>query len=199
MVCRIELRFAGQVAVDQQIGHFQVARLFGELLHRIAAVQKHTRIAVDVGDLAFSARGGHEAGIESEQPLILGQARDVECFRPDGSRNGGHYAGFAALEILEFVFRAHALFRRAWMASFETSQPCTALQRNQGSPSYAQQEARADQYLSPRGSYSQQKIRVLGFRSRGILLAEFIDATAGIHNFLLAGVERMAAGTNFNL
>src|ERR1700676_4353890 len=39
----------------------------------------------------------------------------------------------------------------------------------------------------------------LGFCSRRILLAEFIDAPAGIHNFLLAGIERMAVGANFNL
>src|ERR1700688_306454 len=32
-----------------------------------------------------------------------------------------------------------------------------------------------------------------------VLLAEFVDAAAGIHNFLLARVERMAVGTNFDL
>src|ERR1700744_2923439 len=36
-------------------------------------------------------------------------------------------------------------------------------------------------------------------RRTRILFAELIDATAGIHNFLLAGIERMAAGTNFDL
>src|ERR1700722_1216662 len=39
----------------------------------------------------------------------------------------------------------------------------------------------------------------LGFRRRPVLLAEFIDATAGIHNFLLARVERMAVGAHFDL
>src|SRR5271166_534086 len=33
----------------------------------------------------------------------------------------------------------------------------------------------------------------------GVPLAELVDATAGIHNFLFAGVERMAIGTNFDL
>jgi hypothetical protein len=32
-----------------------------------------------------------------------------------------------------------------------------------------------------------------------VLFAELIDAAAGVHNFLLAGVERMAVGTNFDL
>ena len=40
---------------------------------------------------------------------------------------------------------------------------------------------------------------VLGFRRRPVLLAEFIDAAAGIYNFLLARVERMAIGAHFDL
>jgi hypothetical protein len=32
-----------------------------------------------------------------------------------------------------------------------------------------------------------------------VTLAEFIDATAGIHHLLFAGVERMTIGTNFDL
>src|SRR6202021_558371 len=48
-------------------------------------------------------------------------------------------------------------------------------------------------------SYQQERFAALGFRRCRILLAEFIDATAGIHNFLLAGVERMAVGANFDL
>jgi hypothetical protein len=40
---------------------------------------------------------------------------------------------------------------------------------------------------------------LLGFRRRPVLLAEFIDAAAGIHNFLLARVERMAIGAHFDL
>src|SRR5216683_7223088 len=46
---------------------------------------------------------------------------------------------------------------------------------------------------------SWKQLAALGFRRCRILLAEFIDATAGIHNFLLAGVERMAIGANFDL
>jgi hypothetical protein len=39
----------------------------------------------------------------------------------------------------------------------------------------------------------------LGFSRSRVLFAEFIDATAGIHNLLLAGIERMAVRTNFDL
>src|ERR1700736_3527807 len=51
----------------------------------------------------------------------------------------------------------------------------------------------------PRDGLSKEQLASLGFRRYRILLAEFIDATAGIHNFLLAGIERMAIGANFDL
>src|SRR5216684_9402336 len=39
-----------------------------------------------------------------------------------------------------------------------------------------------------------------GFGSgRRVLLAELVHATAGIHNLLLAGIERMAVRTDLNL
>jgi hypothetical protein len=54
--------------------------------------------------------------------------------------------------------------------------------------------------ISIRAHTSIEKDRRLSFRSsRRVLLAEFIDAAAGIHNFLLARIERMAIGTDFHL
>src|SRR6201999_3107920 len=39
-----------------------------------------------------------------------------------------------------------------------------------------------------------------GLRRRSrVLLAELVDAAAGIHNFLLARIERMAVGAHFDL
>src|SRR5882672_9806191 len=52
---------------------------------------------------------------------------------------------------------------------------------------------------SARLTSSKRQLAGLGFRRRRVLLAEFIDAAAGIHNFLLAGIERMAIGANFDL
>jgi hypothetical protein len=46
---------------------------------------------------------------------------------------------------------------------------------------------------------STEKFASLGFGRYRIFFAEFIDATAGIHDFLLAGIERMAIGANFDL
>ncbi len=39
----------------------------------------------------------------------------------------------------------------------------------------------------------------LGFSRSRVLFAEFVDAAAGIHDLLLAGVKRMAVRTNFDL
>jgi hypothetical protein len=109
---RAELGLGGQTAVDQKIGHFEKTRFLGELLHGIAAIQQHARIAVDVGDLAFRARRGHEAGVEGKDPLLFDQVGNVERLGADGSRDRVHQTGLPSRKILEFVFRAHALFRR---------------------------------------------------------------------------------------
>ena len=69
-----------------------------------------------------------------------------------------------------------------------TPQRCTAVHRNQGSDP------------PNRAGAGESRFRALDFRRRRpVLLAEFIDAAAGIHNFLLARVERMAIGANFDL
>ena len=59
----IELPLRRQRAVDQQIGDFQMAGVLRQLLNRIAAVQKHSRIAVDIGDFALGTGRGHEPGV----------------------------------------------------------------------------------------------------------------------------------------
>ncbi len=112
---RIELRLTGQRAVDQKIGHLEKARLLGELLHRIAAIQQHPLLTVDERNLAFGARRGHEAGIEREDPLLLDQVGNVERLGTDGPRDGVQRTRLSGREVLEFVFRAHALFRRGWV------------------------------------------------------------------------------------
>jgi len=38
-----------------------------------------------------------------------------------------------------------------------------------------------------------------GLRGYRVFLAELVDAAAGVHNFLLAGIERVATGAHFDL
>ena len=69
-----------QLTVQQQIGHFEEIAVLGQLFDRVAAIQQHTGIAVDVSDLALGARRGHEAGVEREYAVLLGQGTDVNDF-----------------------------------------------------------------------------------------------------------------------
>src|SRR5580698_5944411 len=101
--------------------------------------------------------------------------------------------------------------------SFTTPQPCTAVHRNQGSRSLEGENfsgrewrtatlrvreldargdsRRADIVHSARRSLW-SKPASLSFRRRRrrgrVLLAELVDAAAGVHNFLLARIEGMA-------
>ena len=52
----VELALRGQLAVDQQVGDLQVARLLAQLLDRVAAVLQDAGVAVDVGDRAAARR-----------------------------------------------------------------------------------------------------------------------------------------------
>ena len=79
----VELLRGRQLPEQQQVGDLHEGALLRQLLDRVAAVQQHPGIAIDVGDLAFG-RGGHaEAGIEGEDARFLVDPGDVERGRPD--------------------------------------------------------------------------------------------------------------------
>src|SRR5258708_16111501 len=127
---------------------------------------------------------------------------------------------FPVVRFLSSYFVLIRCIRRLCFDCFRP-QPCTAVHRNQAhtSPKRATsassrassllhlvQDARRDL----RARVNQPALRKacwrLGFcRGRSlcgrgcVLLAELVDAAAGIHNFLLAGVERMAGRTHFDL
>ena len=54
----VELGLVRQLAVQQQVGDFEVGRLLGELFDRIAAIAEDAFVAVDevIDDLAFGGR-----------------------------------------------------------------------------------------------------------------------------------------------
>ncbi|MCY1306947.1 hypothetical protein D9M70_568370 [compost metagenome] len=45
-----------QFAVEQQVADFEEVAMFCKLLDRVAAVQEHAFVAVDIGDLGFARR-----------------------------------------------------------------------------------------------------------------------------------------------
>ena len=109
----LELAADGQVAVDQQVRGFEEIRLRGELLDRVAAIQQHAVVAVDVGDLAFARRRGHEARVERENAVVLVETADVQAVRADRAATCLEYRLLAGLEVDQFELLAAAAHRRA--------------------------------------------------------------------------------------
>ena len=92
----LQLLGARALAVDQQVGHFDVARLFRQLLDRVAAIQQHALVAVDVSDGGLAAGRRGEAGIVGEEPRFLGQLRDVDAVVAKGGFDDGQNDGLIA-------------------------------------------------------------------------------------------------------
>ena len=74
-----ELVLGRQLAVHQQVGDFEEARVLGQLLDRVAAVQQHACVAVDVGDRRLAAGGGGEARVVGEAAGFLRQLARCRC------------------------------------------------------------------------------------------------------------------------
>ena len=54
---RRELVCSRELTVDEEVCHFQVVRLLGELLDRVAAVPQDSGLAVQVGNGALAGSG----------------------------------------------------------------------------------------------------------------------------------------------
>ena len=74
-----------QLAVQQQVGDLEEVGLFGQLVDRVAAVQQHAFIAIDVGDLALACRCGTVADVVGEYPKIAVELADISRLWPDGA------------------------------------------------------------------------------------------------------------------
>ena len=81
----LALRGGRQLAVIEQVAGFQEVAVLGQLLDRVATVEQHALVAVDVGDLGFAGRGGGEARVEGEGAGLGVELGDVHHVRPDGA------------------------------------------------------------------------------------------------------------------
>ena len=77
-----------QFAVEQEIAGLEEVAMLGELLDRVAAIEKDALIAVDIGDLRLAGGGRGEARIVGEHAGLGIELRDVDDARPD--RAGPH-------------------------------------------------------------------------------------------------------------
>ena len=67
-----------QFAVQKQIADFKMRRLLGQLLDRIAAIQKLALVPVDVGDRAFASGGRGEARVIGEDIRLAVKLANVQ-------------------------------------------------------------------------------------------------------------------------
>ena len=72
-----ELFRRGQLAVQQQVGHFQESALFGQLFDRVAAIAQDAFVPVQVGDGTLAGGGVHEGRIVGHQAEIFGAGFDL--------------------------------------------------------------------------------------------------------------------------
>jgi hypothetical protein len=77
--------------VQQQVADFQEARLLGQLVDRVAAVEQDAGVAVDVGDLALAAGRRGEARIQREHARLGVQLADVDHVGTDRAAVNGQF------------------------------------------------------------------------------------------------------------
>ena len=89
---QVELVGGRQLAVQQQVRHFEVRRLLGELLDRIPAVAQDAGVAIEVRDGARTGRGGEERRVVHPQVWVeLSKLRRRE--HPVGDVDSDLFAG----------------------------------------------------------------------------------------------------------
>jgi len=81
----LQLLAAGKLSEKHEIRYFHERALLGELLHRIASVQKHSGIAVDVRDLAVGGRCETESRVVSEDAEVPIDRGNVDYGGSDGA------------------------------------------------------------------------------------------------------------------
>ena len=60
------LRGGGKFAVKQEVTGLEKIAVLGQVFDRIAAIEQHAFVAVDIGDLGLAAGGRRKAGIVGE-------------------------------------------------------------------------------------------------------------------------------------
>ncbi len=104
------LRLGRQFAVQQEVADFQEVAVFGELVDRVATVQQHAGIAIDIGDLAFARGRRGEAGIVGEGARLLVERTDVDDLGADRPRPYRQFDRLA-VECYDCAFIRHGILR----------------------------------------------------------------------------------------
>jgi hypothetical protein len=76
----------GKFAVDQQVGHLQVRRLFRQLLDRVSPIRELSLVAVEERDGAAARRRIDEPGVEAgEAGIVVVQLDLLQLAGSDGA------------------------------------------------------------------------------------------------------------------
>jgi hypothetical protein len=97
----------GQLPVQQQVADLEEIAVRRELLDRVAAIEQHALVAIDIGDSRAAARRGEEPGVIGEHPGFSVKRADVDDVRADAARQNGK------LDRLAFCVGQRGLFRGA--------------------------------------------------------------------------------------
>ena len=89
------LRGGRQLAIQKHVAGLQEIAVLGELVDRIAPVEEHALVAVNVGDLRFRARGRGEARVISEHARLGVELADIDNRRPDRPFKDRQFDGFS--------------------------------------------------------------------------------------------------------
>jgi hypothetical protein len=71
--------------MEQQIADLHEIAFFGQVLDRVAAMEQHTLVAVDIGYPGFASAGGGIAGVEGEMVGAVIQLADIDDIGAQGS------------------------------------------------------------------------------------------------------------------
>ena len=85
----IELYGVGEFAVEQQVRHFEIGAVLGELLDGVTAMAQDARIAVEIGDRTLACSGLHVGRVVDIQRRIkVADGRGWEHAVCDWNRDG---------------------------------------------------------------------------------------------------------------
>ncbi len=100
-----------QLAVLQQIGHFEEVAVLSQLLDRIAAIQQLALVTVDEGNLGLAAGGGEETGVVGKQTGLATEGTNIDAVVAVRRRHDREIDGSLSVDVQScLAFGRHGVF-----------------------------------------------------------------------------------------
>ena len=112
-----QLRRIRQLAVHNQVGHFEEAAIRGQILDRITAILQYADVTINVRDAGAAACRGHEAGVVGKQARFAIEGAHIDHIRPFiAAINREIHGRFTVVEGKGRQFLAHAVLQNSPLA-----------------------------------------------------------------------------------